>query len=266
MPKSGTGEKAGRAAAEPFFYPQVEAALPARAPAGSGAAAAGAVPAQVIWANSQPGAAARADRYGEEEFQARLQAREKEARERGAQEAEARLRSQCEAAVMAERHQVAQALADFHRERKTYFQRVEGEVIQLSLAIARKILHREAQVDPLFLAGVVRVALGKVAASSAVKLRVPEAEIFQWRQIAATLKDVQPQPEVIGDPAQPAGRCVMETEVGSTNISLESQFREIERGLLDLMALRPASEEPQHRDAETPSKDERNENQTAVTS
>jgi flagellar assembly protein FliH len=242
MPKSGTGEKAAQRAGEPFVYPQVEAASAATGPAGTtGASAASAVPAQLIFANLQSGSSLRGDRYSDAEFQARLQAREKQGREQGAQEAEARLRAECEAAVMAERKKVAQALEAFDRERKTYFERVEAEVVQLSLGVARKILHREAQVDPLFLAGVVRVALGKVAAGSVVKLRVPESEIFQWRQIVATLKDVQPQPEVIGDPAQPAGRCVMETEVGSTNISLEDQFREIERGLLDLMALRPAS-------------------------
>lgn len=242
MPKSGTAERARSVAAESFVYPQVEVASAATEAAGtSGVPAGNAVPAQLIWANLQPGSSLRGGRYSEEEFQARLQAQEKQGREQGAQEAEARIRAECEMALMAERKKVAQALEDFDRERKTYFERVEGEVVQLALAVARKILHREAQVDPLFLAGVVRVALGKVAAGSAVKLRVPESEIFQWRQIVATLKDVQPQPEVIGDPAQPAGRCVMETDVGSTNISLEGQFREIERGLLDLLALRPAS-------------------------
>lgn len=242
MPKSGTGERPRRVAAEPFVYPQVEAASAATEPAGnSGVPAATATPGRLIWANLPSGSSLHWGRYSEEEVQARLQAQEKQAREQGAKEAEARVRSECEAALMAERKKVAQALEGFDRERKTYFERVEAEVVQLSLAVARKILHREAQVDPLFLAGVVRVALGKVAAGSAVKLRVPEAEVFQWRQIVATLKDVQPQPEVIGDPAQPAGRCVMETEVGSTNISLEDQFREIEHGLLDLLALRPAS-------------------------
>ena len=260
MPKPGTSERARRVAAEPFVYPEAASAATETA----GTQANSAVPVQFIWANSGP--SARAGTYSEAEFQARLQAQEKQGRQQGAREAEARLRAECEAAVMAERKKVVQALEDFDRERKAYFERVEGEVVQLALAVARKILHREAQVDPLFLAGAVRVALGKVAAGSAVKLRVPENELFKWRQIVATLKGVRPQPEVIGDPALPASRCLMETEVGNTNVSLEGQFREIERGLLDLLALRPASEKLDHRDTETQRKDERNKNQTAVVS
>ncbi len=34
-------------------------------------------------------------------------------------------------------------------------------MVRLALAIARKVLHREAQMDPLLLAGVVRVALDR---------------------------------------------------------------------------------------------------------
>lgn len=184
-------------------------------------------------------------KYTQEEVQAQLQvqleAQKKQAWEQGARDSENRLRPQHDAALAAERKRINEVLEEFARERKSYFERVEGEVVQLALAIARKILHREAQIDPLFLTGIVRVALEKVAATSSVKLRVSENDVFKWRQIVAALKGVQPQPEVVGDPTLPNGRCIMETDVGSTQISLDTQFREVERGLLDLLALRPAS-------------------------
>ena len=44
--------------------------------------------------------------------------------------------------------------------------------MQLALSIARKILHREAQLDPLLLAGIVRVALEKIDGATEVVLRV----------------------------------------------------------------------------------------------
>jgi flagellar assembly protein FliH len=93
----------------------------------------------------------------------------------------------------------------------------------------------------LFLSGVVRVALEKVGAESTVKLRVPRNEADKWRQIVAAIEGPGPQPEVVGDPTLPEGRCVLETEVGSTDISLDDQLREVERGLLDLLAVRPGS-------------------------
>ena len=47
-------------------------------------------------------------------------------------------------------------------ERQNYYRRIEGEVVELALAIARKILHREVQIDPHALAGIVRVTLEKL--------------------------------------------------------------------------------------------------------
>ena len=62
------------------------------------------------------------------------------------------------------------------RTRKTYYRRVESEVVQLALAIARKILHREAQLDPRALAGIVRVTLEKLRRGTTVHLHVQPAE------------------------------------------------------------------------------------------
>ena len=64
----------------------------------------------------------------------------------------------------------------------TYFQRVEAEAVALAVAIARKILHREAQVDPLLLAGVVRVGLDNVAAGTRVRLRVHPQQVQAWKE------------------------------------------------------------------------------------
>jgi flagellar assembly protein FliH len=221
-----------------FVYPPVQAVQPTvpAARAANDPKAKGETPAQRVWGNLQ-----QLETTGQKYTEDELQAQKKQAWEQGARECETKLRVGHDAALANERQRVTQALEEFGRERKAYFERAEAEVVQLALAISRKILHREAQIDPLFLTGIVRVALEKVAATSSVKLRVSENDVFKWRQIVAALKGVQPQPEVVGDPTLPNGRCIMETDVGSTQISLDTQFREVERGLLDLLALRPAS-------------------------
>jgi flagellar assembly protein FliH len=225
-----------------FVYPAVQAVQPIVPAAGAAndPNAKRETPAQRVWGNLQQ-PETTGQKYTEDELQARLQAQKKQAWEQGARECETKLRAEHDAALANEHKRLTEALEEFGRERKAYFERAEAEVVQLALAIARKILHREAQIDPLFLTGIVRVALEKVAATSSVKLRVSENDVFKWRQIVAALKGVQPQPEVVGDPTLPNGRCIMETDVGSTQISLDTQFREVERGLLDLLALRPAS-------------------------
>ena len=47
----------------------------------------------------------------------------------------------------------AKQLEHLPRSGADYFRRVEGDVVSLALAIARKMLHREVQIDPLLLAG-----------------------------------------------------------------------------------------------------------------
>ncbi len=226
-----------RAKPQPFIYhamPSAESARPTE-PTNSGAAN-GVSPARSLWANLQSQGRGRFGGYSEEELQSRISALEAKSRE-----SEQKLRNEYEAALVRERATVAEALRQFDRQRRSYFEQVEADVVQLALAVARKILHREAQTDPLVLTGTIRVALEKVAAGSRVKLIVPEHDVFKWRQVMGTLKNVQPHAEVIGDPALAPGCCILETEVGSSQISLDHQFREIERGLLDLLAVRAAS-------------------------
>jgi len=109
-----------------------------------------------------------------------IRAREAHARKEGRAEGLAQGQAEFEKKVAAEKQNLLQAVREFARERETYFQRVEAEVVTLAVAIARKILHREAQVDPLLLAGVVRVGLDKVVAGTRVRLRVHPAQVRAW--------------------------------------------------------------------------------------
>jgi flagellar assembly protein FliH len=172
---------------------------------------------------------------GEEE----MRAREVRARKEGREEGEAQARAEYEKKLAAEHEALAQAVRGFVQERETYFGHVEAEVVGLALAIARKILHREAQVDPLLLAGVVRVGLEKVAVGTRVRLRVPPDQIPAWQEFFAQQPGLQSVPELMGDAALGPGHCRLETELGSTDLTLETQLKEIEQGFFDLLAQRP---------------------------
>jgi flagellar assembly protein FliH len=165
--------------------------------------------------------------------------REKAAFDRGLKEGEARARVAGEQEVLAAKTSISGALEKFKSEREAYFSRIEPEVVQLALAIARKILHREAQMDPLLLAGMVRVALEKIDAGTRVRLWAHPTDIHNWNEHFAQPGSFQPSPELIGDPALRRGECSLEMEVGSTQISLETQLKEIEQGFFDLLDQRP---------------------------
>jgi flagellar assembly protein FliH len=156
-------------------------------------------------------------------------------------EGEAQARARYERELAAERAAIGKALHDFAREREDYFCRVEAEVVKLAVGIARKILHREVQIDPLLLAGVVRVALEKMAAGSSMRLRVHPDHVYAWHDFFAHQQDHRPVPELLGDASLGTGQCILETALGTTELTLEAQVAEIERGFFDLLAQRPVA-------------------------
>ena len=174
-------------------------------------------------------------KYTEED----LNVREQEAWQKGFQEAMARTRENLEKNVAMERQGLATALNEFGHGREEYFRNVEGEVVRLVLAVARKVLHREAQVDPLLLTGVVRVALEKIANGTSLKLRVPAIYVDDWRAALGSLPDCDSALEIVGDKSLKGPQCLIVTEAGTTDVSLEGQLAEIERGFLDLLSQRP---------------------------
>ncbi|MGH9378696.1 MAG: FliH/SctL family protein [Terriglobia bacterium] len=174
-----------------------------------------------------------------------IQAREQQAWQKGFEDAAAQGRENLEKALAADRSEVAAALSEFAKGRESHYQHLEGEVVQLVLSITRKVLHREAQVDPMLLTGVVRVALEKIANGTAVKVRVPPNQADSWRAAIGKIHDLTI--EVAADDSLNGPRCVIVTEMGATDVSLDSQLAEIERGFLDLLKERPGSapEKPQ---------------------
>ena len=168
-----------------------------------------------------------------------LELRDKQGFERGVQEGEARAKKAFEQNVAAVRNSIGSALEEFKKRQDSYFNRVEPEVVQLALSIARKILHREAQMDPLLLAGMVHVALEKVDQGTRVRLRAHPEEIHFWNQHFSKSGNPASIPEIIGDATLQRGECALETEIGNTQISLETQLKEIEQGFFDLLEHRP---------------------------
>jgi flagellar assembly protein FliH len=151
---------------------------------------------------------------------------------------EARLKLEYEARSTGEADKIRQSLELFQVERREYFSRVESDVVQLALAISAKILHREAQVDPMLVAALVRVAIDKLHDGSSVSVRVAPAEAGKWRAFLANPLNGSTV-EIVEDAHLGAADCVLETELGSANFSIEAQMKEVEQGFFDLLAQRP---------------------------
>jgi len=162
-------------------------------------------------------------------------------RERGRQEGRQTEREAQAAAVTAEaesyKRQLAALAAKFSEERDRYLAAVEQEVVKLALAVAARILRREAQMDPLLLTGAVRVALGQLAGSSEVELRVPAAELELWKEAIAHLPHLAMKPVVVTGEGMRLGDCAIESKLGTVDLGVRSQLGEIERGFFDRAAV-----------------------------
>lgn len=179
---------------------------------------------------------------GERKFtEDEVNAREQTAWQKGFEQAAAQGRESLEKAIATERASLASALREFASGREAYYQRMEGEVVRLVLSIALKILHRESQLDPMLLTGVVRVALEKMAGGTTVRLRVPVIQADSWRAAVRSIPARELTIEVVADESLTGPRCLVVTEMGTTDVSLEAQLGEIERGFLDLLTQRPGT-------------------------
>jgi flagellar assembly protein FliH len=186
------------------------------------------------------------------EFERKLQEETRRAFEAGREQSrqeEQRKHGVDNLAVQERQKQHLAALAEiFSVERDRYLRAVEQEVVKLALAVAARILRREAQMDPLLLTGAVRVALGQLAASTEVKLHVPPAELDLWTEAIALLPNLPVKPSLLGSEDMRLGDCRVETRLGTVDLGIRSQLGEIERGFFDRAGLgRPLPPKPDPR-------------------
>jgi flagellar assembly protein FliH len=219
---------------------RARAQAPAVTPAGSAQPEVSPFPYSEVGA-SQPGSTGQTARTGADSEALTAQAVERDSRERelGRQQGELESRARFEESLAQERSAIANAVTNFRRERAAYYRKIEEETVRLALSIARKVLHREAQVDPLLLMGIVRVALGRIEGATGVTLAVRPEKAADWRHFLASAMELEALPGVVEDAALRLDECELRTSMGSAALGLEVQLKEIEQGLMDLLAARP---------------------------
>jgi flagellar assembly protein FliH len=125
---------------------------------------------------------------------------------------------------------VAQTLTDLSGLRETLIHQTERQMVQLALTIAKRIVLREVTLDPELIAAMAHVALQKLGTSSRATIRLhPEDytvvahEGERWGGGQVT---------VVPDPAIARGGCLVESEFGRIDASVDRQFEEMTRALL----------------------------------
>ena len=160
-----------------------------------------------------------------------------------AREGEARAHAVFVSELDRERASLGRTVEEFARQRAAYFQAVEREAVQLTLAIARKILQREAHADPLVLAAMLHVAMAPLQADTAVSLHVHPATAQDWRLYFASRSgatgEFGAQVTVVEDCNVRQGECHLTTSMGTATLSLSQQMETIEESFRDLLDQKP---------------------------
>jgi len=126
---------------------------------------------------------------------------------------------------------VAQTLEELSALRDNMVRQTERELVQLSVAIARRILQREVSVDPELTAALAHIALERLGGTGPATVRLHPDDYA-----TVTSGQVAPlggrQVDVVPDPRVARGGCLVESEFGSINASVDAQVDEIARAVL----------------------------------
>jgi flagellar biosynthesis/type III secretory pathway protein FliH len=107
----------------------------------------------------------------------------------------------------------------------------ERDMIQLALAIARRVALREVSLDRELLVAMARVALDRLAEASRVTIRVHPADFDALS--AARHGDLAGEHiDIVADSRIGRGGCRLESECGTVEASVDAQIRELGRALL----------------------------------
>lgn len=161
-----------------------------------------------------------------------------EAHAAGFREGEAAGRNKAAAEFQAVVERFSQTIGDLDRMRARLRREAEADTLKLALAIARRVLRRELAVDPEALEALLLGALEKLRGQEISRVRVhPSHAALVTDCLRRCFAGVTVQ--VIADASRPPGTAIFETERGDLDASVESQLKEIERGLTDRLRSQP---------------------------
>ena len=119
--------------------------------------------------------------------------------------------------------------------RTQLWERQEGEMLGLVMAIARQVIKTEVQQNPDVVMAIVRNALRRVVDKENVRIRVSlpdSARLRGAKDDIMSIVDGLRHLEILDDRRVGEGGCVIETNAGTIDAKIETQLAEVERLLI----------------------------------
>jgi len=130
---------------------------------------------------------------------------------------------------------LAQAMRDLAAQRQRFLAGAKEAVLRLALAVARKIVHREVHGGGTA-ARVIEAALSSACEATALRVRLSPQDrehVVQASRLQGPDGQARclPHVELVADPSISPGGCVVETDCGSIDAQVETQWGEVQAAL-----------------------------------
>src|SRR5262245_6465412 len=124
---------------------------------------------------------------------------------------------------------LAQTLEELAALRADMIRRTERQMVQLVLAIAERVVHREVTLDRGLIVGMAPAALDRLGEQASATIRLHPDD---FNAVATLLPTDNSQIRFVADALVNRGGCLVQSDFGFMDVSPESQFRELARVLL----------------------------------
>ncbi len=127
---------------------------------------------------------------------------------------------------------LAETLDSLARLRETIREETMQDLVHLAVSVAARVIHREVAVDPDALSGLIQAAFSKLQSREINRVRMHptlEGLVRKLLEQAGAPKNLV----LMADPSLKPAEVFFETSQGILDASVETQLREIERGLID---------------------------------
>ncbi|MCC7034575.1 MAG: hypothetical protein IT179_17275 [Acidobacteria bacterium] len=131
---------------------------------------------------------------------------------------------------------VVRRLADTVDEIRTLrtdlLQKAERQIVQLALAIARRIVHREVSIDRDLVAAMGRVALDRLGQTASATIRLHPDDYAAVVRDSAAAASGDGTTTIVADPMVRRGGCLVRSDFGVIDVGIDAQIQEIATALL----------------------------------
>jgi flagellar assembly protein FliH len=124
--------------------------------------------------------------------------------------------------------QTLQELTDL---RAQMIRQTERQMVELALAVARRIVHREVSIDPDLLLAMARVALDRLGDAAQITVRL-NPDDYQATGGSRIVQLTASNVTVVADGRIPRGGCQVDSDLGTLEAGIDAQIHEIAQALL----------------------------------